>query len=271
MSEQRPLARRLAGRGAPVAFANGGMMTFSSWEPVAAPLRDEFATLLFDFRGQMLSPGAPPESTSDLFAWHADQLASLLDEVGWESAHLVATSFGAMVATTLAARHPKRVRSLLLATVMDRATEALDRQTAGSRELVAGILAGGERTRFWDLLVEGVYSPAHRVARAAEFAARRAQLDLLPLSWFSGLDQLLAAVERFDLTAALPAVRCPVCVVIAAGDRVMDVERSHALASALRAETVVHPTAGHALVAEDPAWLAEVCRDFLTRAEEHSR
>lgn len=266
-----PLARRVAGSGPPVVFANGGMMTFAGWEPVAAPLRAERTTLLFDFRGQMLSPGEPPPETTDLLAWHADELAHLLDEAGWQSAHLVGTSFGAMVATRLAARSPERVRSLVLATVMDRATELFDRQTRGSRELVAEILAGGDRTRFWDLLMEGVYSPAYRQAEAAAFAARRSQLGLLPASWFSGLDRLLAAVEHFDLTPALQEVRCPALVVIAAGDRVMDAERSHALASALQAEIAVHPTAGHALVAEDPAWLAGVCREFLLRAEESQR
>jgi pimeloyl-ACP methyl ester carboxylesterase len=52
-------------------------------------------------------------------------------------------------------------------------------------------------------------------------------------------------------------------VVIAANDRVMDKRRSRALAAALGAEVVVHPSAGHGLVVEDPEWLAAACLRFL--------
>ena len=260
------LAHRLGGAGPPVVFANGGMMSYPAWEPVAAALRDDHATLLFDFRGQLLSPGEPPADLAGL----ADDLAALLDAVGWESAHVVGTSFGALVALTLAARSPERVRSLLLATVMDRATPAFDREAAALRERLAGIARGGDREAFYDLLVAGVYSEGHRAAEAATLAARRRHVGALPLAWFAGLDRLLAAIEGFDLTAGLSAVRCPACVVVAEADRVMDPARSRALAAALGAELAVHPTAGHALVNEDPIWLAATCRGFLARAEEMS-
>jgi hypothetical protein len=47
---------------------------------------------------------------------------------------------------------------------------------------------------------------------------------------------------------------------------VLPPERSYALAEAISgAELVEHPTSGHALVAEDPAWLAEVYLSFLRR------
>lgn len=262
-----PLAHRREGHGAPVVFANGGMMSFGAWEPVAAPLRPEWATLLFDFRGQLLSPGEPPPD----LAGHADDLAALLDAVGWESAHLVGTSFGALVAVTFAARHPERARSLLLATAMDRATPGFAREVAGLRAALAAIADGAPREPFWDLLVAGVYSDGYRAAEAEALAARRRQVGALPAAWFAGLDRLLAAVEGFDLGASLPSVRCPATVALAAGDRVMDAARGRALAAALGAEVAVHPTAGHALINEDPLWLAALCRRALARAEETRR
>lgn len=257
------LTHRIEGEGAPVVLLNGGMMTFPSWEPIASRLRQRHRTLLFDFRGQLLSPGEP---AGDL-AGHADDLLALLDEVGWRSAHFVGASFGAEVAIELAATGPDRVRSLTLITAMDRATDDFRRGTAEMREALAAVRAGGERGRFYDVLVQGVYSEAYRRSQAETLAARRAAVDQLPLAWFEGVDALLGAVDDFDLTDRLARIRMPALVVIAGDDRVMAPERSVAMAATLGAETAVHPTSGHALVAEDPAWLAEVCLDFLSRQD----
>jgi len=258
-----PLTHRIGGEGPPVVLLNGGMMTFPSWEPVASPLRQRYRVLGFDFRGQLLSPGTPP---ADL-AGHAGDVLGLLDAVGWESAHFVGVSFGAEVAIALAAAAPGRARSLALLTAMDRETPQFRRGSDAMRAILADVRAGGDRNRFYDALVEDVYSSAHLAAEAAAFEARRAQVVGLPAGWFEGVDGLLASLEGFDLREALGAVRVPALVVTAGDDRVMAPERSRALAQALGAETAHHPSAGHGLVAEDPAWVAAVVLEFLARQE----
>jgi pimeloyl-ACP methyl ester carboxylesterase len=257
------LTYRIAGEGPPVVLLNGGMMTFPSWEPVATPLRERYRVLGFDFRGQLLSPGTPP---ADL-AGHARDVVALLEAVGWDSAHFVGASFGAEVSITLAAAVPGRVRSLALLTAMDRETPQFRRGSDAMRAILADVRAGGDRNRFYDALVEDVYSPAHLAAEAPAFEARRAQVVGLPAGWYEGVDGLLAALEGFDLRNSLAAVRAPALVVTAGDDRVMAPERSRALAEALGAETAHHPTAGHGLVAEDPAWVAGVVLEFLARRE----
>ncbi len=263
MSAATPLDHRLSGDGPPVVLLNGGMMTHASWEPFAARLRPRHRLLTFDFRGQLLSPGVPPPD----LAGHAADLVALLDALGWGSAHLVGTSFGALVAVQLAAASPDRVRSLTLITAMDRATPEWRRGSDEMRRLLAGIDRPGGRERFWDVLVDGVYSAAYRQREAATLAVRRAQLGLLPAAWFGGVADLLATLDDFDLTPRLAEVRSPALVVRAADDQVMSGERSHALAAALDAEEATHPASGHSLVVEDPDWLAGVCLDFLARQE----
>ncbi len=226
-----------------------------------------YRVLSFDFRGQLLSPGTPP---ADL-AGHARDVVALLDHVGWESAHFVAASFGAEVAIELAAMHPERVRSLTLITAMDRETPQFRRGSDEMRAILAGVLQGGDRRPYYDRLIKDVYSEAYVQREAAAFAARRAQLDVLPAGWFAAVDGLLAALEGFDLRDRLARIRCPALVAIAGDDRVMASDRSRALAAVLGAEVVEHPTAGHALVAEDPAWLAAAVRDFLDRLERERR
>jgi pimeloyl-ACP methyl ester carboxylesterase len=267
MTESAGLAHRIEGEGPPVVLLNGGMMTFPSWEAVAAELRPRFRLLRFDFRGQLLSPASAADPVPGDLAGHAAGLEALLDHVGWDSAHLVGASFGAEVALELAAGRPERVRSLVAITAMDRETPEFRRGSDEMRAVLAHLLAGEGPARFYDLLVEGVYSAAYRESEAATLAARRAQTALLPRAWFEGVDRLLAALEGFDLAPRLGRVRCPALALLAAGDRIMDVGRARAMAAAIGAEVAVHPTSGHALVVEDPSWVARACLAFLDRVE----
>lgn len=260
MSSPTPLSHAADGEGEPLLLLNGGMMSYQAWEPIASTLRQRYRVVGCDFRGQLLTPGPSPHDLEE----HAEDVLRLLDHLELPWVHAVGTSFGGEVAAIVAARWPERIRSLVLVTVSDLATEEMRRDTVEMREIVAAILAGGERGRFQDLLVERVFSPAYRERMAAELAARRAGIDLLPASWFEGLDGILAAIEDFDLRDLLAAITCPTLVVVAAGDEVMPPARSRAMAAAIPEGRVIeHPSSGHALVSEDPQWLAEVCLDFL--------
>lgn len=267
MTDAAVLAHRLEGSGPPVVLLNGGMMTYPSWEAIAARLRVRYGVLRFDFRGQLLSPADGSNAIPGDLAGHAADLAELLDRVAWPSAHLVGASFGAEVALEFAASRPERVRSLVAITAMDRETPEFRRGSDEMRALLARRAADGDASGFYDLLVEGVYSRSYRQAEAATLEARRAQTGLLPEAWFAGVDRLLAALEGFDLTARLGRIRCPALALVAADDRIMDGERARALAAALGAEVAVHPTSGHALVVEDPDWVADACLAFLDRQE----
>lgn len=54
------------------------------------------------------APVAAPYTLSDM----ADDVAGLIEALGWGSAHVVGTSLGGMVAQHLAIEHPRRIRSL---------------------------------------------------------------------------------------------------------------------------------------------------------------
>ncbi len=256
------LAHKVEGDGEPLLLLNGGLMTYAAWEPVSSRLAKSHRLILNDLRGQLLSPGPAPAKLSD----NVEELTALLDHLEIESAHVLGTSYGGEVGVLFAASRPERVRSLIAVTVTDHATPSIWRGIEDLRVLAAEALSGGDRGRLHDRVVEEVYSASFRAKYAEELAGRRAQVAALPDVWFEGIEGILAAMETLDLRPHLSAIRCPTLVVIAAGDEVIPPERSVALASAIRgAQTRVHETSGHALVAEDPSWLSAVCLEFLER------
>jgi pimeloyl-ACP methyl ester carboxylesterase len=256
------LTHRVGGEGEPLLLLNGGMMTFASWEPVASRLRERFRVVLCDLRGQLLSPGPVPTNLEG----NLGDLEDLLDHLGIESVHVMGTSYGGEIALLAAAFLPARVRSLIAVTVSDYATSAIREGAADLRRLVHASRDGGDRRLIHDRLAQEVYSQGYLESHGPELAARREQLGSLPDSWFEGLEGILSAIEGLDLRSCLTEIHCPALVVVAADDRSIPPERSHALAAAVAgAEIRTHETSGHALVAEDPTWLADVALEFLER------
>lgn len=262
MSTVDILAHRVEGEGEPVLILNGGLMTYAAWEPVSSRLGQSHRLVLNDLRGQLLSPGKAPAAMAE----NVEDLTALLDYLEIESVHVLGTSYGGEVALFFAALQPERVRSLTAVTVMDYATESIWQGVEDLRLLVADGLAGGDKGRLHDRVVEEVYSAPFREKHAAELAGRRELVASFPDVWFEGLEGIMAAMENLDARPYLGAIRCPTLIVIAAEDNVIPPERSVALARAIQgAETRVHDTSGHALVAEDPRWLTDVCLEFLNR------
>jgi pimeloyl-ACP methyl ester carboxylesterase len=257
------LAHRCDGEGEPLLLLNGGMMSFPAWEPVAARLEERFRVIRCDFRGQLFSPGPPPDSMEG----HADDAARLLDHLGIARAHVVGASFGAYVALLLAARQPARVASVVAATVTDHVEDEMGEGGVALRAACESALAGGDRGTVFDLIVDAAYSPAWREAHRGELSARRGQADRLPDSWFSGLLCLLSALSRCDLRPVLGRIACPVLVLAAGADAVMPLERTEAVAKGIPgAKFVLLPECGHALVVEREAEFVRRTAEFLARA-----
>ncbi len=97
------------GEGPPVVFVHGASISGSSWATLAARLA-AFRCILLDRPGCGLSDPLnvvlDPESLPGI---GDSLLVDVLDALGLESAHLVATSFGGYFALRAAAAHPDRI------------------------------------------------------------------------------------------------------------------------------------------------------------------
>ena len=95
-----------------IVFLHGLGTTRTGWEPQLEDLSDTWRCVAWDMPGY----GASQPLTEPLsFAALGDSVATLLDQLRVETAHLVGLSFGGMHALHAALRHPGRVSSLTLA------------------------------------------------------------------------------------------------------------------------------------------------------------
>lgn len=253
------------GFGEPLLLLNGIAMTAASWGPVAESLAERFTVLRCDLRGQLLSPGAPPADV----AGHVADLVEVLDHLGLDSVHVLATSFGGAVGALLAARHPARVRSLMVVASADGFTDVMATEVARWREATIRSLEGPDRGVLSDILEPVVYSPAYVEAHREERVLRRKQIEALPTVWFEGLIGLLDSAESFSLRSELAAIRCPTLVVAAELDGFIPLDRCRGLAETIPgAAFEVIEGAGHAVVVEQPDTIVNLALDFFVQARE---
>jgi pimeloyl-ACP methyl ester carboxylesterase len=228
------LSHMTDGAGDPLVLLNGIAMTAVSWEVMARPLARHYRVIRCDFRGQLMTPAPPPENVAE----HADDVANLLDQLGIDSAHIVGTSFGGVVGTLVAARHPDRVRSDALESV--------------------------DRGHLSDILEPVVYSAEWVEAHKAERTQRREQIAALPDQWFEGLIGLLDSAHSLRLREELMRVGCPTLVIAAELDNFVPLDRARGLAEAIDGATFkVIDGAGHAVVVEQPRRVVELCLEFI--------
>ena len=107
--------------GPPVVLIHGVGIARGAWRPQVEELSQRFQTLTFDNRGLGQSvPCTGPITIESM----ADDARALMDEAGWDSAHIVGHSMDGIIAQQLALDHPRRVRSLSLLCTFARGKDA---------------------------------------------------------------------------------------------------------------------------------------------------
>ncbi|WP_338729608.1 alpha/beta hydrolase [Haladaptatus sp. DJG-WS-42] len=99
---------RTAGHGTPLVFVHAGVAYSRLWNEQLDVFADDYRAIAYDLRGFGRSK-LPPKS----YAHHRD-LATVLDALNVESAHLVGASMGGAAALDFTLTHPHRVKSLTL-------------------------------------------------------------------------------------------------------------------------------------------------------------
>jgi 3-oxoadipate enol-lactonase len=246
----------LTGSGRRVVLVHSLALDASVWRRVV-PLLDA-EVLTYDCRGHGRSDaGGTTDFTTALFA---DDLADLLDTVGWESATVVGCSMGGCVAQDFAIRHPHRTNALGLVDTTAwygpdaRSAWAERAETARDKGLAA--LIPFQLTRWFgkDFL-----------AREPELAA-----GLTDIFVANDLDSYVATCHMLgtaDLREGLPSVDRPATVVVGEHDPATPVSMAVELVKLLDGPPLtVIPGAKHLTPLEAPEQVAAAITELLERS-----
>jgi pimeloyl-ACP methyl ester carboxylesterase len=157
------------GAGDPLVIVHGGWTDHIAFDAVVGSLARSFRVIRYDRRGHSRSEYAGPAPRRR----DEDDLAELIEALGLGPAHLVGTSYGAVISLALAIRRPELVRSVLahepplVGVVRDPAVEAL--LASVQDQLAGGDVAGGTQRFFEEAVLgpgawERLPEPLRRVA-----------------------------------------------------------------------------------------------------------
>lgn len=242
---------------APLLMLHGAAQTAHSFDEVAPALTRHHHVVAADQRGHGDTAWAARYHREDFVG----DVGALLDAQGWPDAALVAMSLGGLNALAFAARHPERVRALVLVDVVPHVAPA-------GVSAVAQQLARRDFDSFDDA-----------VAHARAFNARRSEANIRerlghamrPLPdgrWTYKFDPAMAAGARDPgaLWAAVRRLRCPVLLVRGTESAmVTDDGIARFRDEAPHARVAAVAGAGHSVMGDAPEGFLAAVSPFLAR------
>lgn len=245
------------GSGPVVCLIHGFPLNRFMWRPQVKALNAAgYRVITPDLRGFGESEAPDCAYSIELFS---DDLVSLLDHVGIETAAFGGMSMGGYILLSLIERYPKRVTAAGFIVTRSGADDEAgkERRLHLSRDVIVNgsqvaadifskILFADQTYMEHPELIEDVY---------------RWMLDTDP----SGLSGALLAMRgRKDYTPLLERFRLPCLVIGAENDKAIPVEQSRILATGLPQHTLsIIPDAGHMVNLEQPGAFNNCLLDFL--------
>jgi len=257
-----PIVYDRAGAGFPLLLLHGWGGAARHWRATMAGLADAHDLIAPDLPGFGESPPAPGAADAEALAEH---VVALADALGLDRFDLNGHSFCAGVAVHLAARHPARVRRLVLTCFSTFRNEAERRLVDGVHNILALWLA---LRRPW--MADS--RPIRRAVGSRFFYRPPADAGVLRACFedFLRMDkrtalETAATAGRPTITPALQAVGAPTLLLAARQDRIMPPPGAPAAARLIPdCRLVWIERCGHLPMIERPAEYQRLLRAFLT-------
>jgi aminoacrylate hydrolase len=235
----------------------GGAGSF--WAPQLEAFSASRRTLVYDQRGTGATQRVPVRDIDEL----ADDLLALLDTLGLDRVDLVGHSTGGAIAQIVAARHPQRVRSVVLYASVHRA-DAYRRRVWGLRKSILQHMGPEIYAQTTSLF----FYPPDYVARHDEalraVEARSAAGEIAPAEI---MGSRIEAILNFDSAAELLCIQAPTLVCCAEDDMLTPAYFSREIAAAIPgAELVLMDRGGHAFSRSRPDDFNRLVLAFLEKS-----
>jgi len=253
------LAVHTRGSGIPLVLLHGFPLDHSMWDG-QEPLAESLRLIVPDQRGFGRSHGAGPASIAQL----ADDCVALLDALHVrEPAVICGLSVGGYAAEHIAARHPDRVRALIL---VDTKLEADTPEARASREDLAERVARVGQEILADAMIPNLLAKSD----AARKSPRRGEIEagLRRTIMATPISTIVAALGalggRPDMVEPMRRVTVPTLLVVGAEDTITPpecLERAEAVFP--HARLLIVPRAGHMTPLEEPATFNAAVLAFL--------
>ncbi len=229
---------------------------WASWSGRIAQRLSSFCRLIvFDKRGTGLSDRPAEVGIED---W-LDDIEMVLDAAGVERATVFGVSAGGSVATLFAARHPERVRSLVLFGAAARYLQSDDYPIGAPEGPLEAFLERFEAAWGQGLLFDDFCPSAAGNLRLRREFERFERLSASPGAAMA----YLRALARIDVRDALPAVNAPTLVIHSTGDRTDPVERARYMAERIPHATMIELDSEDHLI-----WLCDAREELLDAIEQ---
>ncbi len=240
-----------------IALVHSLAMNGAVWEAVVERLVSAATVLVYDCRGHGASTKAPGPYTLEVFA---DDLADLMDHLGWPSAHVAGASMGGCVALQFALSYPARTCTLgLIDTTSWYGPEApknWEARAQKAKESGFGSMLAFQQTRWF----------------TDDFRARnpevvRESCDLFAANDLAAYMETCRMLGGFDLRARLGELRMPTAVVVGDEDYAAPPEMARVMQSGIAGASLrVIPKARHLTFLEVPDIVAEEIAKLVKRA-----
>lgn len=263
------------GSGEPAIVIHGGpLLDHTYLQPYLAPLGAELELIFYDQRLSGRSDGVV-DSTSVRLDTFVDDIEALREALGLERVHLIAHSWGALLAMKYAVSYPDRLRSLMLLDPMA-PTAALWREE--ERALAASLApqdtAGAGALRATEAFAAREPAAMKAVLRHSFRSQFRDRALSEELTFHIGDDYLersrqfgfmIGDLSTFDLMEALRDVKVPTLVLYGEDEPGVSIGGDAIREAIPRAQHVTIPDTGHFPFVEQPEAFLHAVRGFLAR------
>lgn len=191
----------------------------------------------------------------------AEDVAGVITKEAPAGAHVVGVSLGGMIAICLASLKPQLVRSLMIVN-SSVASSRLSRISRRALLSVGSLLIRSNKGHA--KLANTLMGKETPPSRKAELAEGWKKIDFNAVVKLRQLWSQLMAARKFSGHIEMAAIRCPVSVIKGGADAFVDPQNSDFIQKSIRgAQLIVHPSAGHEIVFEDPEWMTKKIMEHI--------